>query len=479
MRENQALYQKIDQWIDAHRDEVIRDICRLVSIRSVSTPGEGGAPYGLGCRRALEEMLRLGAEYGFKTQNFEDRCGALWLEDAAGRETIGFWGHLDVVPEGSGWQHDPYAPVLEQGYLIGRGCQDNKGPTVGILHLLRGFGELGIPLRHALKLFVGCDEERGMSDLSYYTARYPCPEMSIVADSGFPVCYGEKGILEGEIIAPAPGAPLLSLSGGTASNMVPDRAEARLARTPEALRWSQSLPEGLELSEEADALVVRAFGISRHSAAPEGAVNAIQKLTEALAQSGLFEGDGRRGLSLLAQICGETSGETLGIAYRDEVSGPLTCVGSLLRSGEEGCPRLNLNIRYPITADPAAMQQAMAERAQEYGCSFWLERDSAPNYFPKEHPAVERLTALFNRETGLDQAPYVMGGGTYARKLPQAFAYGPGGIPVPPAPEGLFPPGHGGAHEPDEGLCLEGLFKALKIYARALIELDSLKLAQE
>lgn len=52
-------------------------------------------------------------------------------------------------------------------------------------------------MKHRLCLFVGCDEERGMSDLEYYCAHYDTPAMSMIADSGFPVCYGEKGILEG------------------------------------------------------------------------------------------------------------------------------------------------------------------------------------------------------------------------------------------------------------------------------------------
>ena len=75
MTDKQALCERIDRWIDDHRDELVRDICRMVSIRSVSQPGEGGAPFGTGCRTALYEMLKLGEEQGFFTRNFEDHCG--------------------------------------------------------------------------------------------------------------------------------------------------------------------------------------------------------------------------------------------------------------------------------------------------------------------------------------------------------------------------------------------------------------------
>ena len=38
-----------------------------------------------------------------------------------------FAGHLDVVPPGDGWQGDPFAPVVADGLLRGRGAVDMKG----------------------------------------------------------------------------------------------------------------------------------------------------------------------------------------------------------------------------------------------------------------------------------------------------------------------------------------------------------------
>ena len=71
-----------------------------------------------------------------------------------------------------------------------------------------------------------------------------------------------------------------------------------------------------------------------------------------------------------------------------------------------------------------------------------------------------------------------MGGGTYARKLPRAFAYGIGGMSESEEDQKLrkqlFLPGHGGAHEPDEGLNLRLLTEALKIYVMALIALNDI-----
>ena len=104
------------------------------------------------------------------------------------------------------------------------------------------------------------------------------------------------------------------------------------------------------------------------------------------------------------------------------------------------------------------------------------ERDSGPNYFPREHPAVKLLTDLYNEMTGEKTESFVMGGGTYARKLPNAFAYGVGGMRETDedvqAKKRLFLPGHGGAHEPDEGLNVRQLLEALKIYAMSVAALN-------
>ena len=42
--------------------------------------------------------------------------------------------HLDVVPEGNGWDSNPFDLVERDGYVIGRGTADDKGPAVLTLY---------------------------------------------------------------------------------------------------------------------------------------------------------------------------------------------------------------------------------------------------------------------------------------------------------------------------------------------------------
>lgn len=500
---DQELYNRIGRWFEEHREQMAADIMRLVRIPSISVPQKDDeAPFGQACRDCLEEMLAIGREHGFCTENYENRVGSIGGQSKDWEKMIGFWNHLDVVPVGSRWAYEPFEPVVREHFLIGRGAQDNKGPAVGLLYMMECLRELGIPLKHELRLFVGCDEERGMADVEYYTAHYPAPRLSMIADSGFPVCYGEKGIIEGSFCSRRPvSGTILELSGGSAGNMIPDAAYVVLKASEELAEALETFSKNLEnpaagrtagdarsgskpdrqafpgirVERETDRVRIAAAGESRHSAFPEGSVNAIHELMRFLAEAVPLPEDDRELFARLAYLSEEYYGEHTGIAGSDELSGRTTCAATVLRL-EEGRVSLQCNIRYVITADGEKLSAALRRTAEENGLTWETERDSAPNYFPREHPAVQLLTDVYNEITGSDRESFVMGGGTYARKLPRAFAYGVGGMKESEedirVKSRLFPPGHGGAHEPDEALNLRLLTEAMRIYAIAMIALD-------
>lgn len=557
--DDKALLKRIDEWFEAHRQNIIEDIERLVRIPSVSKPPKEDnfdkeAPFGIECRKAMDEMLAIGREHGFHTENREYYVGTIGLQNKNYENTIGFWNHLDVVPVGEGWTRPPFEPYINDGFLIGRGVQDNKGPAIGMIYLMQCIRELGIEMKHELCLFVGCDEERGMEDIEYYTSKYKTPAISLIADSGFPVCYGEKGIIEGQFLSENELIePLQCVWGGSAGNMIPDRAYARLTYSKELLDKLEKLAKAADNNNKVDTdnvsgnksntnkadtdnvsvnnsnankadidnisvnngnmnkadidnvsnnnadnkvcvesgiiiktddksyIEVTACGTSRHSAFPDGSVNAIHELAQFLLQ---VEELGDKNLRVLSELCDVSSeyyGKTEGIAFTDEVSGHTTCAATVL-SMEDGRMCVNLNIRYAITQNSEQIEKNLEKYASEHELIWRLERDSKPNYFPKENPAVDYLTKLYNEWQGLDTEAFVMGGGTYARKLPRAFAYGIGGMPRTAEDKErearLFKKGSGGAHEPDEGLNLRMYFEAMKFYTLAVVGVDKLDLGK-
>lgn len=103
-------------WALEHREEMVRDVMRLVRIPSVAEPaGSGAAPFGPACAEALAEGLALCREHGFSTRNLAGRCGvALWPGKTA--ESLGIFSHLDVVPAGGG---DGLRRPLSRGWKTG------------------------------------------------------------------------------------------------------------------------------------------------------------------------------------------------------------------------------------------------------------------------------------------------------------------------------------------------------------------------
>lgn len=465
---DKEIRKQLEAWIDAHFDELVEDIRRLVRIPSVATYNEEGYPFGKGCKDALDEVLAMGRRYGFETHNYEDHCGCMTLRPGASSEDeISFWGHLDVVPPGDGWLlTTPFEPVERDGYLIARGADDNKGPTLGIMYLLRAFEALQIPTRHGLRLFVGCDEEHGMKDVQYYAANHPPQKLTMIADCGFPACYGEKGIIEANIVSKSAMETVAKLQAGMASNVLPDQALLCLKGESPVVFSS----EWASVKAADGKARIQGRGLSKHSAFPEGGVNAIHQAMDTALQTGLLSESDAKVIAFMKRVNDDFYGTALHIDGSDEVSGKTTCVGTMASLKEDGRAVLHLNIRYCITADSAQLMANIAAACETNGCALELVRDSKPNYFPRESPVVDALTNVYRELVGEDRQPYVMGGGTYARKLKNALGFGMGGLEREPT--NLFAVAHGGAHQPDEGLHLANLKKALLIFGMGILEAD-------
>ena len=69
-----------------------------------------------------------------------------------------------------------------------------------------------------------------MDDAAYMIAHVPMPEVSLVADCGFPVCHGEKGnlslVFETRELLPE---TVISVEGGSSANSIPIRLVSYIA----------------------------------------------------------------------------------------------------------------------------------------------------------------------------------------------------------------------------------------------------------
>ena len=163
---------------------------------------------------------------------------------------------------------------------------------------------------------------------------------------------------------------------------------------------------------------------------------------------------------MLADVLGmETTGEKLGIACRDELSGPLTCnLGILRYDGSE--LTAHLDCRYPLCGDEAAMLGHAVKTVAPAGMSVRLIGSHAPLHVPAEHKIVKGLLKVYHEVTGLESYTIAIGGGTYSRMMPNTVAFGV-----------CFPGDMDLCHVADEYIDVEKMMLGVRIFAHAIVEL--------
>ena len=468
----EQIRREAEAYVDEVWDDVLADIDRLVSIDSVENlpAAAGGAPFGPSVADALNTALGIAEKLGLEPHNLG---GYIGYGSLAGEraDTIATIAHCDIVPTGDGWSFNPLALTLHDGFLVGRGTQDDKGPLVLSLYAAGYFARKvarGATLPYTLHAIIGANEETGMGDVPHYTAACGQPAFLFTPDSDFPLDCGEKGIFQGmftsdEIVG---SSELVSIMGGTAPNAVPGSAEA-IVKTDAANLPAATNIEVIPTGEGLTRIV--ATGKGGHASMPEGTVNAIEILSGyLLAYVGLTETE-RSFLELSNLICSSTDGSAEGIACADDIFGPLTCIGGVIRMLGSRLMQ-SVDCRYPTTMTCEGVAAAMIELGSRHGAGFEVRHNQNPFYTDPESAPIQALLTTYEEFTGRPGIPRVIGGGTYARHFERACAFGPFDEADPrPAWVGM-------EHGPDEGISEEAMKRALKIYIVALARLMELEL---
>lgn len=442
--------EMIDQWIEERQEQMLADISALVEIPSVASVREteiAGEPFGRECRNVLEKMKEIAEREGIDAEN--EQGYYLCLEAGKGSTQIGIWSHLDVVPEGEGWIYPPFTCTREGDFLIGRGVQDNKGPAVAVFYAICYCKKYDLLKSIRVRHFLGCQEESGMQDVAHFLEKEQKPAFSFVSDCGFPVCCGEKGILRIVFESAEKFENVLRFQAGEVCNSVPSFAEAEVLTKEGCIHFI-------------------AEGIGGHAAFPEGTVSAVKNLMRQLNAYPVGE-KARKMMNFFEMLAADGYGEKAGISCSDEISGHLTCNLGILRI-EDGYIRAEVDIRYPVSVKSEDFLPVLLQKAEKAGMKLLHKEESRPYYMEKDHPFIKVLMKTWKEETGQEGEPYVMGGGTYAKKLPHTVAFGPG-MPKNFQEIGL-PEGHGNCHGADEAETITNLKKAVKIYIKTLINLD-------
>lgn len=480
------LQNAIDSYLAERWGDVVADIESLVSIESVEDLGAAceGAPFGPGPRKALDCALGIADGMGLCVHDCEGYIGCAELP-GTGEEHIGIIGHVDVVPAGPGWNFEPFSVTRKDGYLIGRGVFDDKGPIVVALHAVKFWADriaagLQAPFPHTIRVLFGANEETNMKDVAYYRERHADPAFLFTPDAEFPVCYGEAGICSGTLTsAPLGHGVLTRFEGGVAVNAVPGEAHATLSfadngnaeASCSAMKELAAARFQGKISVEVDgaAVQVHAKGKSAHASTPELGVNAIDVLAEFLLETGILGEGERRALELVRKVTSCSDGSGLDVQATDGHFGELTAVGGTVAL-EGDRIRLSIDFRYPTTISSSEIERHVSEAIAESDATFSMEHDKEPFLMDPSSATVQAMLSAYIEATSEKAEPFTMKGGTYARVFSRGVSFGPG-KPWEEKPDWV-----GGMHGPDEGVREDLMKQAFSIYVRTIGKLMELPL---
>ena len=405
---------------------------------------------------------------------------------------LGLVIHGDVQPaEPDAWSFGPWEGSVADGYVLGRGAADDKGPLIQALLAMKALAESGVERTHTIRLLVGSEEESSATEMKEYLETHKAPDYSLVLDSEFPVVVGEKawdglGVVASLASRERDARPysVHSIDAGLSPSIVPDRAEVKLrwTSTERGANWTDvvtalekvKMPEGtrLALDPAGEYMRIVAYGKSAHSGVNlAGGRNALVALAKAM--EGKLPKGGADDLFAFIRLAGQDHhGTGLGITDEDPIWGRYGVNVGTVKPIENEPSKVLLYInlrRIPPRTGPqskAHLASVVDQFNKRTGASLAVDEKTSyfldePLGFNPNAKIVKRLMAAYTRATGeKNPKPAISGGGTYAKRLPNAIAFGMW-FPGKPYP----------GHDVDEKIPIEDLQKGARVLIHALVDL--------
>lgn len=437
-------------------------------------------------------LMKTATDLGFAARD-AGKITEIELPATASPETapvLGLVIHGDVQQaDAEAWSFYPFSGGVADGYVLGRGSADDKGPLIQALMAMKALAATKLKRTHTIRLIVGSEEESAAGEMGEYLKDHQPPDYSLVLDSEFPVVVGEKA-WDGLAIVTSRGAResakfiVESFDAGLGPSIVPERAEVKLrwrgpdpdwtALEAELTAARARMPEGTRLVFKADDAQMRivAYGKSAHAGVNlTGGRNALVGLAHAL--EGKLPAGGVDDILKFVRMAGvDLYGTGLGITDNDPVWGRYAVNIATVKPKEDDETQLILFINLRRTPprsgaeSKAHLESVVAKFNEANGSkltvapelSYFLDE---PLGFDTNAKIVKRLMTVYSRATGeKNPKPAISGGGTYAKRLPNAIAFGMW-FPGKPYP----------GHDVDEKIPIDDLQRGTRILIHTLTDI--------
>lgn len=442
----------MEQFItDQIQEAAIKDLGKMVGIASFNEPAEEKAPFGKGPKKALDEMMSLLDNLGFKTHENPDGYYG-YADIGEGDETFGVVCHLDEVPAGNleAWDVEPYKLTIKDDVLYGRGVQDDKGPTLSAIYAIKSILDKGYKFNKKIRLIFGTDEEILWRCLAEYNKIEDPIDLGIAPDADFPLIYAEKGLQQSYLVGP--GSDELQLDLENAFNAVPGKAVYNGPKQDEVMAALEK--HNFAADKTADGIEVH--GKSVHAMEAPNGVNAVVRLGIALAD--VFPDV--KVLQFLKAFGEEAHAKNLLGDVSDDVSGQLTFnISSLKITPTES--KMQIDLRIPVKIDHDQLIQQVSDAVAKFDLKYENFDYVAPLYVPTDSKLVKTLMSTYQDLTGDTKSqPAISGGATFARTMNNCVAFG-----------AMFPTTPNYMHQANERWSKADMRKAMEIFAEAIYRL--------
>lgn len=162
---------KVYEFIDAHADDFVENLVKLIKQPSVSAKSEGMQK----CAKLVEKMMQ---EVGLSTKILKEEKGnpVVYgeIKSKKSNKTLLFYDHYDVQPPEplEKWKYEPFSGKISSGKIYGRGASDNKGNFVSRLKAVQALLEVVGHVPVNIKFFAEGEEEIGSPHLEPIVKKY-------------------------------------------------------------------------------------------------------------------------------------------------------------------------------------------------------------------------------------------------------------------------------------------------------------------
>lgn len=280
------------------------------------------------------------------------------------------------------------------------------------------------------------------------------PTFGFTPDGMFPLVYAEKGIIDLDIIGP--GHQSIIINGGDAYNVTCATSTISGVDVQSFSKIANNKKYRIENNEQQ----IIIHGKPAHGSRPNEGINAglrsLLILNEMQINHNLVK--------FVGDILQEDTSWRNYFGDLDDESGSFTINVGIVEINNK-TSKLGCNIRIPVKTDLQEILNRLTKILKPYNLTIKQQHYDKPLYMPQNSTIVVKLMEIYQNVTGDNKAkPIAIGGGTYARAMPNCVAFG-----------AIFDHNNSTEHQYNECISVDELWKSMLIYVRAISTLGNLE----